>query len=727
MKKISIFTLLLTFVAGGLFAQTNNPRNLETTGNTGNGWADSTNWRLVGTTTTTGVHVPTSIDSVNVIKDINIKNTTTAEATSVIVREGKRLTIEQGSRLNCLAIVLGLGDKPGNIELSGTINGKIQAERGELKLKKDQNAVVNGNIVCGDNGKLTAEETSSIIGNISFNSSGDSQIKGTVSGNVTCDSTKVRLDESSSVGGDVVFTASEGQIKGSIAGNVFCQNDSNVKLEGGGQDTVGGNIIIETGASLELKSKDAVVDGTIIVGAGGGLKISGETAVTGDIVLMAGSRVDLKNLKEGEFGGTLLIEGGMSIDPKKLPDFLNPNKPDKFDSTKVVCAKSIVHGWNFIGLPLSSDIEPLAHETAPAMWALRFNYDNNEWSEDYLHYIAGGQQDTLARGNGMFVYLNEDSYQIRLGYGTGVTNSVQMTYPYTEARSAADGRWFALANPYMKNIGISTFLAENTGKVQGSCVYLYNEGTFDAFSGNEGELIVVGDGFFVNMADEYSVITFNYPSSAKSKSAEREFVRVSVSTEGYKVPVMFAQNDDASDGYDIFDANKMFGDGSVAEPYLICNGINLCKEEVSSTNYTATMNIKSFESRNVDIVADNIPEGYSLTLLDGALEVVMNHGDVYTTDIAEGENADRFKLLITKNNVSIADVAEAESIRVVNNNRTISIYGGNDVRTEVYNALGQKVYETSDRVFDLNNVASGAYILKVSDGKTVNSTKIVVE
>ena len=150
----------------------------------------------------------------------------------------------------------------------------------------------------------------------------------------------------------------------------------------------------------------------------------------------------------------------------------------------------------------------------------------------------------------------------------------------------------------------------------------------------------------------------------------------------------------------------------------------LARELKSMTDVVSCYQYGEF---SVEIVADNIPEGYSLTLIDGALEVVMNQGDVYTTDIAEGENADRFKLLITKNNVSIADVAEAESIRVVNNNRTISIYGGNDVRTEVYNALGQKVYETSDRVFDLNNVASGAYILKVSDGKTVNSAKIVVE
>ena len=147
MKKISIFTLLLTLVAGGLSAQTNTPRNLENTGNANNGWADPTNWRLAGTTTTTGVSIPTSIDNVNIVKDMDIKNTTAAVATSVIVKEGRLLKIEQGSSLDCPTIVLGYGNKPGNIELSGTINGKIQAERGELKLKKDQNAVVNGNIV----------------------------------------------------------------------------------------------------------------------------------------------------------------------------------------------------------------------------------------------------------------------------------------------------------------------------------------------------------------------------------------------------------------------------------------------------------------------------------------------------------------------------------------------------------------------------------------------------
>ena len=501
---------------------------------------------------------------------------------------------------------------------------------------------------------------------------------------------------------------------------------ASVTITGGATLTVQGktltcsNIIVENG-TLNLNDDKAKVAGSITVGSGGMLKFQKKGEVTGDIILKDGANYDLTNLQSNEFGGTLIFEAGVVIDETKLPAFLKPSN----NPTNVMCIKPIQSGWNFIGLPLSSNLAPLAASDAPAMWALGFNYDDNEWSENYLHYIEGGQQDAIEVGNGIFVYLADNSYNIRLGYGTGVTNSVQMTYPYTEARSAQDGRWFALANPYMKNLDVSTFLSANQGNIWGVGVYLFDGTSFGTIQ--TSGTIPVGAGFFVNMADEQTGITFNYPSTAKSKSAEREFVRVSVATNGYKVPVLFAQNDDATDGYDIYDANKMFGNGTVAEPYLVCEGIELCKEEVLSSSYTATMNIKSSESRSVEIVADNIPEGYSLTLIDGALEVVMNQGDVYTTDIAEGENADRFKLLITKNNVSIADVAEAESIRVVNNNRSIRVYGGKSVRTEVYNALGQKVYETSDRVFDLNNVASGAYILKVSDGKTVNSAKIVVE
>ncbi len=629
MKKISVFTLLLTLIAGGVFAQT--PRTLYNRTNN-NSWNNKATWQDSATNQQAS-SIPTEYDTV------------------YIGRANKEVTI-----------------------------GGIVAKASKV--------IVQNNYLKIDNNKAS----------------------------LTCDSL---IFESSNTNNEIK--------KGTVTGTVVCRNGGYVKLSDGKSKIVG-NVIVENG-TLDLKHDNAVVDGSITVGNGGTLNFSNETAVTGDIILKNGANYDLTKLQEGEFGanesgGTLIFEAGAVIDETKLPDFLQPSS----NPTNVMCIKPIQRGWNFIGLPLSSDIAPLAAEGAPAMWALAFNYTVNNWDENYLHYVPDDpqHQSTLEVGNGIFVFLEDNSYNINLGYDTGETDIVTMTYPYTGERSAQNvGRWFALANPYMKNLDISTFVSANPNKIQGVGVYLFDGTSFGTIQASG--TIPVGDGFFVNMADGQSDITFNYPSTANSKSAEREFVRVSVATNGYKVPVMFAQNDDASDGYDIYDANKMFGDGSVAEPYLVCNGINLCKEEVSSTNYTATMNIKSFESRSVEIVADNIPEGYSLTLLDGAVEVEMSEGDVYTTDITEGENAERFKLLINKNNVSIADVAEVESVRVVNNNRSIAIYGGKNVRTEVYNALGQKVYETSDRVFDLNNVASGAYVLRVQDGKSVNSTKIVVE
>ncbi len=502
----------------------------------------------------------------------------------------------------------------------------------------------------------------------------------------------------------------------SINGGTLTTTTTNGTTISGGtltnSGTISGNVSITSGTL----TNSGAINGNLTIG-GGVVNINQGSSITGAITINEG----MVNIAAGavvDFTTATITGGTVTIVPGAVVI--------GYQGEQSISISLTANKWNFIGFPHVENISPLAANGAPSIWALAFDYGTNQWAENYLHWIDGGQQDALPCGQGIFAWPAND-YTITAS--SVVTNeNRRMTYSST-AGSNEKGRWFALANPFSFPLDITKFLNANSGIIQGGCVYKYNGSTFDenVTSGT----IKVGQGFFVNMASNDGQIQFNNDqystSTAKSKSAEREFVKVSVSTEGYKVPVMFAQNDDASDGYDIFDANKMFGDGSVAEPYLICNGINLCKEEVSSTNYTATMNIKSFESRNVDIVADNIPEGYSLTLIDGALEVVMNQGDVYTTDIAEGENADRFKLLITKNNVSIADVAEAESIRVVNNNRSIRVYGGKSVRTEVYNALGQKVYETSDRVFDLNNVASGAYVLRVQDGKSVNSTKIIVE
>ena len=377
--------------------------------------------------------------------------------------------------------------------------------------------------------------------------------------------------------------------------------------------------------------------------------------------------------------------------------------------------------WNFIGLPIAASeqgigISPLANVEGD-IWALQ--YRQGGWDGNYLRWNETSKS-YIKEGEGIFAWPDAD-YTLNID-GTLVNGNV--------TRIAVESKWFvqnfvALANPYPAAIKIADLVALNG--VQGQVCYIYNGTSYD--TPNTGT-IPVGTGFFLNTAENItftpSMIDGYTTTTAKSTPAERDFLTVSVSTDGYKVPVMFAKNEAATAEYDIFDANKMFGDGSVAEPYLICNDIDLCKEEVNALPYTATMNIKSGEAQSVEIIAENIPEGYSLTLIDNEEEIAMNQGDTYTVEIASGENADRFKLKIGEKNVSITDVEKVADLSIRNNNRNI-IEGGKNVKAEVYNTLGQKVYETTARNFNLEGVEAGAYVVKVQSGNAVQSRKVIIK
>ena len=457
----------------------------------------------------------------------------------------------------------------------------------------------------------------------------------------------------------------------------------------------------------------------------------------------SGSRFDIKSTWEKTSYATnpkYIIKSGtsVSIEPGvTLPEGIGIeveykgnliNRTDNAVHASLRTQTLLTNFWTLIGFPVEgeSDLAPLAASDAPDIWALAFKYGENKWNEDnFLHY-NDEQQDKIQAGNSIMAY-SSDAYSPIV---TGQTVNRSLTVTNTVTGSDSAGRWMALANPYPAAIDPSAVV--NSVSVQGQSLYVYVS-ELKTWSTNLPS-VPAGRGFMLNMKDGETSFTFDksmikgYDNSpaAKSAVAKRDFLTVSVSTNGYKVPVMFAKNEAAREDYDIFDANKLFGDGSLAEPYLLCNGINLCKEEVNSLPYTATMNIKSGEARSIDIIAENIPEGYSLTLIDNEEEIVMNQGDIHTVNIASGENADRFKLKIGEKNVSITDVEKVADLSIRNNNRNIIIEGSKNIRAEVYNTLGQKVYETTARNFNIEGVAAGAYVIKVQSGKAVQSQKVII-
>ncbi|MEE0267057.1 MAG: T9SS type A sorting domain-containing protein, partial [Bacteroidales bacterium] len=409
--------------------------------------------------------------------------------------------------------------------------------------------------------------------------------------------------------------------------------------------------------------------------------------------------------------------------------------------------------WSFIGAPFAGykleTIVPGTHDISISV----FDYEQGQWSSRWATILT-----EVGAGEGLFAWSFASEPTIFTTYGDVYTYGdnyngfvpVDTFYydfnfepmyeinngdeiPVTKTVGANNnGNWMALANPYTFKLDIATFLGDQTN-VQGDVSYRF-DGT-QWVTTNQG-VIDVTEGFFVNFTSNNGPQTATFkksqryiptptPTPAKA-SAEREFVRLAMLEGEREIEVLFAQNDQANENYDIFDANKLFSPIEIAEPYFVTNNIALVKEEVNTLPYYATMNVRSFGSKEVTFKANYIPEGLAVSIIDGEETIDLSEGVEYTTNIIAGENADRFKVLIKKS-LSIEEAEELQ-VNIYNNNRHINIETiENDLQVEVYNALGQKVLSTKDRNFTLNQVSAGAYLIKAFNNKASKTQKIVVK
>lgn len=405
--------------------------------------------------------------------------------------------------------------------------------------------------------------------------------------------------------------------------------------------------------------------------------------------------------------------------------------------------------WTFIGAPFKNGyklgyIKPESEDISVS----KYNYDNGDWNNTWENV-----ESVMEAGEGFFAWPFYDGVVTFTTYGdvcewngtawvnnsyqanqlpATVLNNEDITITKTIKQSPKGGYWMALANPYPAKLSVSEFLNGNTG-IQGNCTYHFNGESWEIKNVTSGN-IAITDGFFLNVvsAGEKTItfsknqLTNNPTSQAKSQVKPIDYITLSLVKGKQKSKLYFAHNEIAEQNYDIFDANKLFALREVAEPYFLTDGNALVKEEVKELPYYATMNVRSFADDTVSFVVENIPEGYYVYLIDNGERIKMHEQIGYLTQIAEGENEDRFKVLVTK--TILEDSRAASNIEITNYNREITIESEvENLEIEVYNALGQKVFATKDYNFTLNEVPAGAYLVKAFSGKVRQTQKIVVK
>lgn len=471
-------------------------------------------------------------------------------------------------------------------------------------------------------------------------------------------------------------------------------------------------------------------DGRIPNGIGT-ITINSEVTVTLDRPLVLTENYTLTN------NGTLLINNGELV-----------NTTDNNDLGNVrISFTANQDRWKFIGAPFTSDqdskyrlesIEPVSESDVAVVL---YNYSNGAWSNSWATI-----NDRVPQAEGFFAW---PFYNGTITFNNDYNTDKIVDYSLNNsdvivARNVINsqgGNWMSLANPYPAELDIAKFLSNNStaglqeglqGDLQGRVVYIFDGSKFDVT--NSGSLSIC-EGFFVNFSSDGNnkSVTFNkrqmksYPSVSKteSKTVQNPWIEMSLVNKRDEVKFYFVQNPLAEQGYDKYDANKLFATTGVAEPYFVTDGMNLVKEEVKELPYYATLNVRSEQDTLMTFVADKIPEGYRVSLIDGEQTIEMNEGSRYETNIAAGENADRFKLLI-QNNVGLNQVSQTD-ITITNSNRHVAISAEAISNVEVFNALGQRVYQTKASTFTLSGVQSGVYVVRVSTAKGTKSQKIVVE
>ena len=445
----------------------------------------------------------------------------------------------------------------------------------------------------------------------------------------------------------------------------------------------------------------------------------------------------------------IINDGVLKI--KQQGELVNTTENNVGGIVEIETPQKSQNNWTFIGAPFAGyKLECIKPAPSADISISKYDYTQGDWSNEWATVSTEME---AAEGyfawpfySGAVTYTtygdvcvkNEDTkiweekpYDFNKEPATALNNE-DITITKTIKQSPKGGYWMALANPYPAKLSVSEFLNGNTG-IQGNCTYHFNGESWEIKNVTSGN-IAITDGFFLNVVSAgEKTITFsknqltNYPTSqAKSQVKPIDYITLSLVKGKQKSKLYFAHNEMAEQNYDIFDANKLFALREVAEPYFLTDGNALVKEEVKELPYLATMNVRSFADDTVSFVVENIPEGYYVYLIDNGERIKMHEQIGYLTQIAEGENEDRFKVLVTK--TILEDSRAASNIEITNYNREITIESEvENLEIEVYNALGQKVFATKDYNFTLNEVPAGAYLVKAFSGKVRQTQKIVVK
>lgn len=394
--------------------------------------------------------------------------------------------------------------------------------------------------------------------------------------------------------------------------------------------------------------------------------------------------------------------------------------------------------WNLIGLSTYNKILSCLYNYTDSIsfktFVKRFNYTTNNWSINTIDAI----NTQFNYGEGILVMPNYSLDSRLLTKSKIVSKGVlfnDTTYQVTNPTTAS-ARFVSLANNYPASLDTALLINKNSSLIQGRLIYVYDADT-GKWNNNLNTNVQVtsikpGEGFFVAASNTGGNFQFNKNliknTSGAKNSIKSDLIYVQAIANNNIRESFLEFNEEADNEFDFEDGLMLFGNNNnsvepfftIPTPEINDSTTQLIKDAFSTLPYTNSLNLRSYDDNDVRISFSNIPDYLHIYLIDSLLNKIsyMNESHEYMARVKSGDNSNRLFVYVSHYEIDMnkffSSVKDSE-IRVWNYNNTLNIKGKDLVKYEIYDIIGNKVFEGEINCDDFQtklSLSKGIYVVR---------------
>lgn len=320
--------------------------------------------------------------------------------------------------------------------------------------------------------------------------------------------------------------------------------------------------------------------------------------------------------------------------------------------------------------------------------------DNNEtWLMEYNTGVKSEMNDYWSD------YIVDPNYKIIPGKGyavlskkpldviyEGILNDAQVTYPLVYSK---EDSWNLVGNPYTAPLSSRKLFSDIDGKIQGNVIFLFDSKN-DVYNpviidGKEEVVIPSLQGFFVEALKTNSEMIFKrsqqyIPKSSSYSWTNHNYLTLNISNGEKEEYIIMGMIDDASYGFDKYDAHKLFGSSKdTPEIYFLKDD-----EELSVNvfpNYPAIYDLGVYVGKDSDLELNLgnfsvLPDNIQVFIHDKKTNTYSSlcNEKSYNFSIKKGSTDERFRVLLLKG-INIPELnGENSGIYVWTDKGEVNIY-----------------------------------------------------